>query len=360
MPVQEKDRGAKGASPQAPNAAHAQNIEAPDGSSGLARRIRASIAQALSKPIQGAQSNQDQKAAPELTREQLTAHAVSTVQRWSEQLQSINPATREYHDLKARRDLVTKSLVAADVYADGAKATPSLPPHVVRLEGEAVKLFLGSDFDVSKLKGQLSGYYAALYFDKSSNTFLLANRGTGDIADWANNAQQAFGLPAQQYKQAVELARSVESASKKQYGTTVGLEFIGHSLGGSLASAQAIALPDCRAVTFNAAGLHKLTAERLNAKLTESSATLITAYQVKGEVLTTVQCKLSDVFKGVVVPEAAGRSVEMQPEKDLPRLRPGVAVVQSFERHLMDKVLLEVLRATGGAPNQGLIEQVRR
>lgn len=272
----------------------------------------------------------------------------------------MSPETREYHDLRARRDLVTKSLVAADVYADGSGATSSIPSHVLRLEGEAVKLFLGADFDGGKLRNHLNGYYAALYFDKSSNTFLLANRGTGDIADWANNAQQALGLPAQQYTQAVELAHSVKAAIEKKYGLALGLEFIGHSLGGSLASAQAIALQDCDAVTFNAAGLHKLTAERFNAKLTESSANRITAHQVKGEVLTAVQGRLADVFRGVMVPEAAGRSIEMQPEVDLPRLRPGLAVAQSFERHMMDEVLLEVLRVTGGNSMQGQTESVRR
>ena len=91
------------------------------------------------------------------------------------------------------------------------------------------------------------GFGAALY--KMGDTYMLAFRGTDQLADMAANAKQAAGLKASQYEQAIKLARRVHKATG---GNVI---IVGHSLGGGLASAGSYAT-GARAITFNAAGLH--------------------------------------------------------------------------------------------------------
>jgi pimeloyl-ACP methyl ester carboxylesterase len=96
------------------------------------------------------------------------------------------------------------------------------------------------------------GFAAALY--KGSNgTYYLAFRGTEltNLADWEADGSQALSLSTSQYNQAINLAKLVSDAIDSQGGTVV---FVGHSLGGGLASAAAYATGG-DATTFNAAGL---------------------------------------------------------------------------------------------------------
>lgn len=77
---------------------------------------------------------------------------------------------------------------------------------------------------------------------------MVAFRGTeGSLADWWNNIRQGTGAGSSQYSQAVDLAQQVHAATG---GNVV---FVGHSLGGGLATAAAAATGG-RAVIFNAAG----------------------------------------------------------------------------------------------------------
>jgi hypothetical protein len=88
---------------------------------------------------------------------------------------------------------------------------------------------------------------AAFYSDPSGRNY-LAFRGTNSLPDWKDNILQALGFHTPQYDMAVQLARDVFS---KTNGNVI---FVGHSLGGGLASAAAGATGGS-AITFNAAGL---------------------------------------------------------------------------------------------------------
>jgi hypothetical protein len=320
-------------------------VTAPPQDHNFRERLRSRIVRGVSN---AGPSNDTPRDAADFKREELIAHAVRVVDGWTKQLQALDQRSPEYRALADKRDLVTRSLIAADVYSDGSKTERFLPSHIFRLEGDSIQFLLGSDFDARQLKSFGSGYSAALYLDKSSNTIIVANRGSGDLADWVNNSRQAMGLKARQYEQAIALAHNVTDAVEKHYGSTVAVEFVGHSLGGGLASAQAVVLQGCRAVTFNAAGLHKDTVERFNTRLTELSAKHITAIQVQGELLTSIQGNMSDIFKGTVMPEAAGISREIGPRQGIPVGRPVLATAEALERHMMHKVLYEMLRAYGG------------
>ena len=95
-----------------------------------------------------------------------------------------------------------------------------------------------------------TGYRGALYQGtfNGKTEYIYATQGTNptSIKDWVNNAQQVFG-ESPQYKQSVGYAEKY--AKNEAYS---GVSFTGHSLGGGLASANALATGG-KAVTFNAA-----------------------------------------------------------------------------------------------------------
>ncbi|WP_220347563.1 Mbeg1-like protein [Thalassotalea euphylliae] len=131
-----------------------------------------------------------------------------------------------------------------------------------------------------------TGFGAALMKSSISGETMLVFRGTNNGVtgkkDWATNGKQGIGKETKQYSQAMKLADDV-----LEY---VGEEtiIVGHSLGGGLASA-AVAVTGLQGQTYNAAGLHPNTAERLGGLSNEDASKLIVSQHVDGEVLTGVQ-----------------------------------------------------------------------
>jgi len=121
------------------------------------------------------------------------------------------------------------------------------------------------------------GFQAALYGGADGGPYYLAMAGTNplSLADWGANAVQALGFRSSQYEKAVALAQSV--AAKVGAGNLI---IVGHSLGGGLASAAAIAT-GARAITFNAAGLNRI--------YRNGSAADIRAHYTRGDILNMVQ-----------------------------------------------------------------------
>lgn len=106
--------------------------------------------------------------------------------------------------------------------------------------------------------------------------YIVAFRGTQllSLADWYNNVLQAFGIPTPQYAMAKYIGRAV-------YDQTHGnVTFVGHSLGGGLASAAGM-VTGARVITINAAGLHPWTAS--------GGSPDVTAHFIKGDILSFIQ-----------------------------------------------------------------------
>ncbi len=144
-----------------------------------------------------------------------------------------------------------------------------------------------------------NGAFAAELYSNGS-AYVLAFRGTEpNWADWYTNVAQAAAGPLAptQYQEAVALAQRV--------GQSVGgaeLTMTGHSLGGGLAAAAAIATGRS-AVTFNAAGLNPLTV------LDEGGLSFggsVINYSVEGEILTELQSH-------TIAPEAFGTQYQIAP-----------------------------------------------
>ena len=88
------------------------------------------------------------------------------------------------------------------------------------------------------------------------NNYTIAYRGTSSGKDWGANVAQGTGFESTYYNQAARVARMANQMAPGRVKLT------GHSLGGGLASAGSAAT-GVEATTFNAAGLHPDTAERM-------------------------------------------------------------------------------------------------
>ena len=128
---------------------------------------------------------------------------------------------------------------------------------------------------VKDLSYKNSGFKASIY--QKGNEYVLAFAGTtfSSGADWKNNLQQGLGLESTQY----DLALLWGLIMQIKHGTE-NVTFVGHSLGGGLASAASRAT-GCYAITFNAAALSSTYNKGKDSK--------IDAYIVKGEELDLFQ-----------------------------------------------------------------------
>ncbi len=121
----------------------------------------------------------------------------------------------------------------------------------------------------SRLKRLSNGFYSILYVKELSygkRRYFYCTCGTNFTSrvDWTNNILQGATGLSQQYTMSVQNAQLLNKAVESNE-----LYFIGHSLGGGLASNNAI-VTGRQAITFNAAGLNPLRlAVTGNSKITD-------------------------------------------------------------------------------------------
>lgn len=118
-----------------------------------------------------------------------------------------------------------------------------------------VNKLVGSGF-YSKMKDAASGFSSMLFQKQTDGIkyYAYCTEGTemSSLKDWSNNFSQAFffGI-SRQYSISVNNAKKIDAA----VGNKAVLWFIGHSLGGGLASNNSL-VTGRHAITFNAAGLN--------------------------------------------------------------------------------------------------------
>lgn len=129
-----------------------------------------------------------------------------------------------------------------------------------------------------------SGLHAVQFKNDKSGEHVLAFAGTAltitQLSDLTTDINQAVGLKAQQYEEAIQLAKTLKDDVGDDAESKI--RFTGHSLGGGLASAAAL-VTGIKAETFNAAGVHKNTVARhgVEPEMIDMLATdLINAYRV--------------------------------------------------------------------------------
>jgi len=171
------------------------------------------------------------------------------------------------------------------------------------------------------------GFKPSIAFKGSSGEVITSDGKHHDttIEDFfGNNFAQSVGLETDYYDRAMGLGLDFKIHN-------IAVEFTGHSLAGGMASAAA-AVTGYSATTFNAAGLHPLTAQRFadqnNIPLYDASQ-LVTTYQVKGEFLTDgVQGNIHDM----ATTERAQLAIVLKEASDLSTHLPDA-------RHALDKLM---------------------
>lgn len=216
--------------------------------------------------------------------------------------------------------------------SDG-KPGPDLPGTWARMGDQDVRA-LG--IDPGLMHDAKTGFDASFYRNAQGNV-VLAYTGTDELQDWKHNFGQGLGFDDPQYREAIALAKAAKTALGED------LVLTGHSLGGGLAAAAALAT-DTPAVTFNAAGVNDKTLERAGLDPKEAKAYagegLIRSYAVKNEILTHLQ---EDSFPlKYAMPDAPGHRIQL-PDPDplnfFERLVPGKMLAHRVDLHYIDSVM---------------------
>jgi Protein of unknown function (DUF2974) len=240
-------------------------------------------------------------------------------------------------------DTRTLALISADVYR--ASATP---PAGYRVASATDLGALG--LKPSDLTSTQSGFTARVYVTGSGAgaRYVVAFRGsTSDRTDWVSNFQQGAGIRSDHYSRALSIGERIARSGNANVVIT------GHSLGGGLASAAAIA-SGRPAQTFNAAGLSDATirsADQTRRAAGVSGAGAVSAFYIRGEILSAIQDGgdrvLGAIFGGTIgsaladAPPAYGNRVALN------AVRPdGVRWYQdnSAARHGIDWVIASLSR----------------
>jgi hypothetical protein len=177
-------------------------------------------------------------------------------------------------------DRNTLALMASDVY----NLKPSPPPGFREATASDLSA-LG--LKPSDLTSGNSTFFARVYTTGTGADakYVVAFRGTQGNSDWISNAKQAFGITSDHYEKALIIGEQIALSGNQNVTLT------GHSLGGGLASATAIASGQ-DAVTFNAAGLSDATirnADQIRTGAGVANAGAVDAYFIRGEVLSGLQ-----------------------------------------------------------------------
>lgn len=253
--------------------------------------------------------------------------------------------------------------LAQDVYElpDPNAAQPKNIDGWTRLDDSQLR---AAGIDPASLEDPSTGFRAAIYQNEAGQK-VLAFAGTDPTSgkDWLANGQQAAGLPAAQYDEAVALATKAKAA----FGDD--LVITGHSLGGGLASVASVAT-NSAAVTFNASGVNNETLKRYvpdgdPAALKQQAADgLVRRYAVDGDILTGEQEK--GLARGLA-PDAIGHKITLNDPNPPSWLleAPGVNLVtdtvHGIANHQMDAVLSALAKDHPWAPaagGKGVVDQI--
>ena len=163
--------------------------------------------------------------------------------------------------------------------------------------GDKVDLVGGWQISSKSFDGMTSdsGFKSALYEREVNGTveYTLATAST-ELTDWGDikeDISQLWGN-TKQYNESVNLAQNISDGLNSSE-----LTFVGHSLGGGLAVANALAT-NKNAITFNSAALSSST--KLNLGLSKNvSNGLIFNVVVKGEIVDYLQSQVGLTLEGV-------------------------------------------------------------
>jgi len=214
-------------------------------------------------------------------------------------------------EAKEIQDARNDALLASAVYGDPQAPLPPNTRRATQADLEALGLHDGTH-DMTKIKD--SNFRSEVFVQNDpitgEETYVVAFKGTTmtSLEDWGSNFSQGIGMQNAYYDQAMEIGRT---SAEMQPGK---VRFVGHSLGGGLASSAA-AMSGAPAQTFNAAGLHPDTMARKGGGMNTDKTK---AWFVEGDILSTVQDNLP-------LKEAAGMRKPLKPPPQPPTLTSRIA-----------------------------------
>lgn len=237
---------------------------------------------------------------------------------------------------------LTMARIMADLYDETyGRPTGNAVDGFSRLSDDQLRK---AGIDPSVLDDTKTGFKARIYGDDEGR-IVLAYSGTDEGKDWLVNFGQGLGFETTHYNQAMALARQAKVA----FGDEVVMT--GHSLGGGLAAAAAVAT-DIPAVTFNAAGVHDKTMARIgldpDAAAQEAENGLIRRYAVKNEIITELQ-ERTPIMRSLM-PDAIGHKIELPDPDPLSfwqKFNPVKTTKHAVDMHYIDAVI-DAMEQTAG------------
>lgn len=174
-----------------------------------------------------------------------------------------------------------------------------LAQHVYSGEGELKGNWKISDLKIEGVNysNDETGFKSNLYERKKSDgsiEYAYVTAGTDDMKDVKEDVSQPFGI-TDQVPQSISNAKLISD----KLGDNE-LSYVGHSLGGGLASANAMATGDY-GITFNAAGISDATKTKLGLNDSDSWK-YIDAYVVSGEIVDFLQRMIGVKAEGSFTP----------------------------------------------------------
>lgn len=185
--------------------------------------------------------------------------------------------------------------------------------------------------------GRPSEFRAGVFVNEKTGAPLVAFKGTtmDSWADWKENGKQGLGMDSFYYNQAQKIGQSVADAPN---GAGKDARFVGHSLGGGMASAAArrSGLPG---TTFNAAGLRHDTVD--NALPSEIDGVYVDGEVLRGSQAIPGMPRTAETRSWPLPPDEPGLTEGMRQayDKDGIIAAGKYAAMRSINLHGMDEVI---------------------
>lgn len=213
-------------------------------------------------------------------------------------------------------DAKDKAKLADAIYAD--RDEQDLPDGVTHATDEDLKALGLINSKGQKMTEIPNSDFKSEVYKKADGSYVVAFKGTtfSSTEDWNNNIQQGMGNKSKYYTRAMRISAQIADSTD-----SANIEYVGHSLGGGLASAAA-AVSGAPATTFNAAGLNDKTLAEVGFV---SNPDNINAYTVKGDILSSLQDNAS-----VVASTAAGNRMPLSPADSITKGDVATGVVGSL------------------------------
>jgi uncharacterized Zn-binding protein involved in type VI secretion len=252
--------------------------------------------------------------------------------------------------LQKARDKIKKAkaraLMAGKTYTEGPGGLPAGVREATQADLQKLGLHDGVN-DMTKIRDSDFGCKVFVETDPvtRAESYVVAFKGTTPTSpdDWGANLAQALGMDSAYYNQAMLIG---QVASEMAPGT---VHYVGHSLGGGMASAAA-AVAKSTATTFNAAGVNPKTVARRGKELADAA---VDAYFVDGDILSGIQDTLP-------VAEAVGHRIALPPAPETMATKAKEAAIGSGAGAAVAAMTGPLGGVLGGLGVKKVVEGVRK